>query len=100
MTKILACALVLLPALPAFATGRTLAVTTVVKAGIEKLKPGESQITVRTPRNTKVSQWTAGDSYVALPSKLNAAQTKRLYRLGPGDYFASSQFDDLFTIKK
>jgi hypothetical protein len=99
MTKILAFALVVLPALPALAGGRTLALSTVAKAGTEKLRSTETQITVRAPRGTKLSQSLGGGIYAPISGNLNAAKTKVLYHLGKGDYYASP-IDALFSIKK
>lgn len=99
MTKTLAFALVVLPALPAFAGGRTLALKTVVNAGTEKLRASEAQLTVRAPRGTKLSVSIGSNVYAPISGNLNAAKTKVLFHLGTGSYYASPA-DALFSIKK
>jgi hypothetical protein len=99
MRKIMAIALVLLPALPAFAA-RTLALSTVLKNGSTKLRAGESSLTVRAPKSSKLSRsLESSETYVPIAGTLNAAGTKRLFKLEPGKYYASPA-DALFSIKK
>ena len=99
MRRLLAFALVLLPALPALAGGRTLALTTVVGNGSTKLNSGETSITVRAPKGTKLSQYqSAASLYVPMSGKLNAAKTKILFTVDAGKYYASPT-SALFSIK-
>jgi hypothetical protein len=100
MRKILAYALVLLPALPALASGRTLALSTVIHNGTTKLKASESSITVRAPKGSKLSISLGGSTgtFVTISGKLNAAKTKRLFKLDAGKYYASPD-EKLFSIK-
>ena len=99
MRKILAIALVLLPALPAFAA-RTLALSTVIAKKTTKLKSTEASITVRAPKGSKLSVALGASStvYVPISGKLNAAKTKLLFKLEAGKYYASPD-DALFSIK-
>ncbi len=92
MYRLLACALVLLPALPAFAGGRTFALTTLVKNGTTQLKPTETSLTVRAIPQSKVSQQfgTTG-ILVPVPSHVNAAGTSRLFTVTPGQFYVSPQ---------
>jgi len=98
MRRILAFALVLLPAMPVLAA-RTLNLGTVVDRGIIKLKAGEKHISVRAPKSNKISKNTATGNYLPVGSHLNAAGTKRLFPLGTGVYYASP-IDMFFRIKK
>ena len=98
MRKILVYALVLLPALPALAGGRTLALSTVIKNGSTKLNAGETTITVRAPKASKLSVSIGGSTYVTISGKLNATGDKRLFKLDAGKYYASPA-EALFSIK-
>jgi len=99
MRRSLAFALVLLPALPAFAGGRTFALSTLVNNGTTKLKSGEQSITVRAPASTKVSQsFNNTGVLVPVPSHLNAAGTNRLFTATSGQFFVSPQ-STTFKIK-
>jgi len=99
MRRLLAFALVLLPALPALASGRTLALSTVIGNGATKLNAGETAITVRAPKGTKVSQSVgSGSLYVPISGKLNDAKTKILFKIEAGKYYASPT-SALFSIK-
>jgi hypothetical protein len=99
MRRLLAFALVLLPALPALAGARTLALSTVITNGATKLHAGETSITVRAPKGTKVSQSVGASSlYVPIAGKLNAAKTKILFKVEVGKYYASPS-SALFSIK-
>jgi hypothetical protein len=96
----LAFALVLLPALPALAGGRTLALSTMINNGSTKLHAGETVITVRAPKSSKLSR-SMGDSdtFVPIAGILNTTGTKRLFKLDAGRYYVSPS-DALFSIKK
>ncbi|MEO6953403.1 MAG: hypothetical protein ABI321_16500 [Polyangia bacterium] len=98
MRTLVASALVLF-AVPAFAGGRTFALSTVVNNGSTKLKPSEASVTVRAPRTTKVSQsFGGGNVFVPLAARLNSAGTQRLYTVKPGHFFVSPA-GTMFSIK-
>jgi hypothetical protein len=102
MRRLLVFALVLLPALPALAGGRTFAVTTLATRGTLKLKSGESSVTVKSKIGLKLSFSTTGTtgSYLLLSAAKNAAGTDYLYRgAGKGYYYASSPIGEGFQIK-
>ena len=89
----------LLCALPAFAGGRTFALSTVVANGSTSLHPHESSITVRAPRAMKVSQsFGGGNVFVPLPGRLNNGGTQRLYTVKTGSFFVSP-VGSMFFIK-
>lgn len=98
MRTLVASALVLF-SLPAFAGGRTFALSTVVNNGSTKLKASESSVTVRAPRTTKVSQsFGGGNVFVPLAARLNATGTMRLYTVATGSFFVSPA-GSMFSIK-
>jgi hypothetical protein len=102
MRRLLVFTLVLLPAVPVFAGGRTFAVTTLAQRGTLKLNKGESSVTVRSKIGLKLSFSTSGTtgSYLLLPVVKNAAGTDYLYRdAGKGYYYASSPIGEGFQIK-
>ena len=100
MRQILCLALVLLPALPAFAA-RTMNLKTVADKGTVKLKAGESQITVRAPKGQKLSRSMGGmtGTFVPISGRLNAAKSKMLFSVKVGRYYASP-LNAVFSIKK
>jgi hypothetical protein len=103
MRRLLLFALVLLPALPAFAGGRTFAASTLVTKGSLKLKSGESGVTVKAAIGEKLSYSSSGSSgsFAPLTSVKNAAGTSLLYRgAGSGYYYASSPLSGGFQIKQ
>jgi hypothetical protein len=102
MRRFLVFALVLLPALPALAGGRTFAVTTLAQRGKLKLNKGETSVTVKSNIGLKLSFSTTGTtgSYLLLPAVKNSAGTSYLYRdAGKGYYYASSPIGEGFQIK-
>ena len=102
MRRLFVFALVLLPALPALAGGRTFAVTTLAQRGTLKLNKGESSVTVKSKIGLKLSFSTTGTtgSYLLLSAQKNAAGTDYLYRgVGKGYYYASSPVGEGFQIK-
>jgi hypothetical protein len=91
MRRVLAIALVLLPALPAFAAARTLALATMVRRDPTQLRTGEETLTVKAAKNAKLSRWNgdAARTFVPVPSRLNAAGTNRLFTVTEGSYYVS-----------
>jgi hypothetical protein len=100
MRRLIAFSLLLIPALPALAGGRTVALSTAVNKGELKLRARETTITVRAPKNAKLSEQEGqmGD-FETVSGTLNNAGTRRLYKLGAGKYYASP-LDKFFTIEK
>lgn len=99
MSRSLAFALVLASALPAFAGGRTFALTTLVKNGTTPLRSGEQSVTVRADPGAKVSQKLGSTGVlVPVPSHLNAAGTSRLFTASSGKFYVSPD-NSTFKIK-
>jgi hypothetical protein len=89
MRRIIAFALVLLPALPVFAGGRTFKLPSAEYSFI-RLKPGEKTVTLRAKPNTKLSRnWGNGTLYTKMKGKLSADGTHRLFKIDQADYITA-----------